>query len=131
MSSQYEEKRSSAEKVNAQMKPRYRRRIQIKIPVMFTSGSQVGKGQILDLTIPGCLIESTVGVQATQSLQLEMSLPGYKFPVSVTLGVVRWKKGKHFGVEFIKMHESQQLILKRFMAQRGSDPLATKAGGLS
>ncbi len=80
----------------------------------------------MDLTIPGCLIESVEGVQTTQALQLEMFLPGFKFPVSVTLGVVRWKKGKHFGVEFIKMHQSQQVILKRFMAQQASDPLPTK-----
>ncbi len=39
MSSQFEEKESPAGEVSYQMKPRYRQRIRIKIPVMFTSGS--------------------------------------------------------------------------------------------
>jgi hypothetical protein len=72
---------------------------------------------VLDLTLPGCLIESSIAVEDAQSLQLELFLPGLRFPVSITLGVVRWTKGKRFGVEFIKMHESQQRILQRFVAQ--------------
>jgi hypothetical protein len=107
------------------MQPRYKGRIRIKFPVKFTSGSQVGDGQVLDLTSPGCLIESPVTVRETQSLQLELCLPGLEFPLSVPLGVVRWTKGKRFGVEFIKMQESQQVTLKRFLVQHGSDPSRT------
>ena len=40
------------------MKPRYRSRIGLRVPVRFTWESEVGQGQILDLTVPGCLIES-------------------------------------------------------------------------
>jgi len=83
--------------------------------------ARVGKGQVLDLTLPGCLIESSVAIEDAQSLQLELFLPGLRFPVSVTLGVVRWTQGKRFGVEFIKMHESQQRILQRFVAQHCAD----------
>lgn len=103
------------------MTPRYRRRIPVKFPVMFTSGTQVGEGQILDLTIPGCLIESAVVVQEAQSLQLELYLPGAQFPLSVTLGVVRWTKGRRFGVEFIRMHQSQQQLLQRLVRQQCAD----------
>jgi hypothetical protein len=61
-----------------------------------------------------------------ESLQLELYLPRLNFPLSVNLGVVRWTKGKRFGVEFIKMHESQQVILKRFLVQQhGPDPSLT------
>lgn len=99
------------------MKPRYKPRIRLRFPVTFTSGARIGEGQVLDLTLPGCLIESSVAVEEAQSLQLELFLPGLKFPVSVTMGVVRWVKGKRFGVEFIKMHESQQRILQQFVAE--------------
>ena len=88
----------------SRMKPRYKPRIRLRFPVTFTSGARVGKGQVLDLTLPGCLIESPVAIEDGQSLQLELFLPGLRFPVSVTLGVVRWTQGKRFGVEFIKMH---------------------------
>ena len=109
------------------MKARYKARIQLNCPVRFAMGTQVGEGRVLDLTSPGCLIESPVAVPEKQSLQLEMFLPGLKSPFSVMLGVVRWTKGKHFGVEFIKIHESQRLIFDRFMAQRSSAGATTKA----
>jgi hypothetical protein len=112
--------------VNPHMTPRYKPRVRLRFPVTFTSGARIGQGQVLDVTLPGCLIESSVAVEDAQSLQLELFLPGLTFPVSVTLGVVRWTKGKRFGVEFIKMHESQQRILQRFVAQHcseGSTPI--------
>jgi hypothetical protein len=100
------------------MKPRYKERIRLKCPVVFTIGSQVGEGKVLDITSPGCLIESAVAVQNEQSVQLKMTLPGLKSPLTVTLGFVRWTNGKQFGVEFIKMDESNRLALNRFMAQQ-------------
>src|SRR5687768_6061258 len=103
------------------MKSRYTARVRLRFPVRFTSGIQVGEGQVLDLTTPGCLIESSETVTQAQSLQLELYLPGLKCPLSVALAVVRWTKGKRFGVEFIKMHESQQRILKQFLAQHPAD----------
>jgi hypothetical protein len=109
--------------VNSHMQPRYKPRIRLRFPVTFTSGTRSGEGQVLDLTLPGCLIESSAAIEDAQSLQLELFLPGLKLPVSVTLGVVRWTKGKRFGVEFIKMHESQQRILQRFVAQHCSESL--------
>ena len=109
------------------MKPRYKERIPLKSTVMFTVGLQIGQGRLLDLTSPGCLIDSPVMVQKGQSVHLKMVLPGLKSPLSVTLGVVRWVNGTQFGVEFIKMDESQRRILNRFMAQHLSD-LAPRRG---
>jgi hypothetical protein len=42
----------------------------------------------------------------------------------VTLGVVRWTKGKQFGVEFIKMDQANRLALDQFLSQH----LPDKAG---
>ena len=126
MRHQIQQKRSAAGGVNDHMKPRYKPRIRLRFPVTFISGARVGKGQVLDLTLPGCLIESPVAIEDGQSLQLELFLPGLRFPVSVTLGVVRWTQGKRFGVEFIKMHESQQRILQRFVVQHCADGSTSK-----
>ena len=108
------------------MKPRYRERVQLKIPVIFTMGAQIGEGRVLDLTVPGCLIESPVTVHKGQSVQLKMFLPGLKRPFTVGLGVIRWTEGKKFGVEFIRMEEPERLLLNRFMAQHLSDLAPTK-----
>jgi len=99
------------------MKQRYRPRIGLRVPVRFVWEAEVGQGQTLDVTAPGCLIESPAVVRQGQSLQLGMFIPGHIFPLSVSLGAVRWAKGKRFGVEFIKMHEFQQRLLQRLMAE--------------
>jgi hypothetical protein len=98
------------------MKQRYRPRVGLRVPVRFAGQAEIGQGQILDLTVPGCLIESRTAVDQGDSLQLEIYVPGHRFPLSVSLAVVRWTKGTRFGVEFIKMHESQQLVLKGLLA---------------
>lgn len=108
------------------MKPRYKDRISLKSPVMFSIGSLIGLGRMLDLTAPGCLIESPVVVTKGQYLHLKMFLPGLRSPLLVTLGAVRWAKGTQFGVEFIKMHEAERRKLDRFMAQHLSDVASTK-----
>jgi hypothetical protein len=99
------------------MKARYSERIRAKFPVSITVGSHVSEGRILDLTVPGCLIESPVFVKKGDYVQLRMTLPGLKSPVSVALAAVRWTKGSHFGVEFIKMDEKEQRQLNQVMAQ--------------
>ena len=103
------------------MQPRYRPRIGVSCPVVVTTGTQVGAGHILDLTLPGCLIESPLAVQKAQPLHLEMFLPGIASPLIVTLAVIRWTEGNRFGAEFIKMHTSQQRMLQRFMVEHYSE----------
>ncbi len=46
-----------------EMRPRYRTRIQAKFPVTITVGLHASEGRILDLTVPGCLIESAVSMK--------------------------------------------------------------------
>jgi hypothetical protein len=105
------------------MQPRYRRRIGVSCPVVVTTDTQVGAGYIVDLTIPGCLIESPLAVQKAQPLHLEVFLPGIASPLIVTLAVIRWTAGNRFGAEFIKMHTSQQRILQGFMVEHYSEGL--------
>src|SRR5678815_3480707 len=110
-----------------QMTPRYKARIALKSPVMFSLGSLIGQGRVLDLTAPGCLIESSVVVTKGQYLDLKMFLPGRRSPLLVTLGAVGWAKGTQFGVGFIKMDEAERRKLDRFMAQHLPDVASTKA----
>lgn len=114
------------------MKPRYRERIPLKCPVIFTTGSLTGEGRLLDITSPGCLIASAgIAVPKGQSLQLKIPLPGQKVPLMVPLGIVRWSKGNQFGVEFIKMDEANRVALNRFMAQHLPDRRAVPRSAFS
>ena len=99
------------------MTRRYSERIAVQCPVVFTMGSMVGEGEVVDLTNPGCLIQSAAGLKKGESLQLKMFLPGVKSPLMVALGVVRWTNGSRFGVEFIKMNEPDRAQLTEFISQ--------------
>ena len=103
------------------MKPRYHKRIHITSPVIFTIGPRVGEGHALDLTVPGCLIESPVSVKKRDYLQLKLFVPGLASPVAVALAAVRWTNGFRFGVEFIKMEEQEQRQLNHVMARHLSN----------
>ena len=99
------------------MKARYKERIALSSAVTFRTDSHFGEGRLLDITSPGCLIESSVAVQKGQSLHLTIFLQGLESPLLIPLGVVRWTKGTQFGVEFIKMDEVNRLALDRYIAQ--------------
>ena len=96
---------------------RYSERIPVNSPVVFTMGSMVGEGQVLDLTNPGCLIQSKACLKKGETLHLKMFLPDAKSPLTVALAVVRWAHGSRFGVEFIKMTEHDRAQLTRYIAK--------------
>lgn len=109
------------------MKARYSKRIVAESTVTITVGSLVSEGRILDLTEPGCLIESPVSVKKGDCLQLTLFLPGLRSPISVALAAVRWTNGIKFGVEFIKMDEKDQRQLKQVMARHLSNGAVKQA----
>jgi len=112
------------------MKPRYKERIRLQGQVVYTNGAHTGEGRVLDLTSPGCLIESAgLAVSEGHSLQLNISLHSQSHPLMVTLGVVRWRKGAQFGVEFIKMDGANRLLLNRLLAQHLPDTPCTRTTG--
>jgi hypothetical protein len=100
------------------MKPRYKQRIPLNGRALVVIDSLLTEGRVLDITAPGCLIESSRIVTKGQYLQLTMFLPGLKSPLEVKLGAVRWTKGNRFGVEFIQMEQNERRMLNRFMANR-------------
>jgi len=98
------------------MRARYSERIPAKGRVLITVGSQITEGHMLDLSVPGCLIESSISVKKGDSLQLKLFLPGLKSSFSVELATVRWTEGFRFGVEFLKMHHADQRRLEQAAA---------------
>ena len=99
------------------MRGRYKKRVQYEALVTFSNSDLTGQGRVIDITAPGCQIESSQPVLSGQYLELRLSLPGGASPFTVKLAAVRWAKGNRFGVEFIKMDRSDQQILDAFMAE--------------
>jgi hypothetical protein len=100
------------------MQPRYSKRVPLKASVTFSNGELSGHGRVLDLTAPGCLVESAQSVLKGQYFQLQISMPDLASPLSVKLAAVRWSKDRRFGLEFIKMDRPEQQILEALMAEQ-------------
>jgi hypothetical protein len=100
------------------LRTRYKERLSVHYPVLFTVGSRLGEGVVLNLTIPGCLIQSPIALKKGQYLELKMYLTPMRTRFSVALGAVRWDKGDYFGVEFIRMSDADSRILTQFISQR-------------
>jgi hypothetical protein len=99
------------------MQPRYKHRVPLTATVSFCNGELSGQGRVLDLTAPGCLVESPQKVLKGQYFQLQISLPDLNSPLSVKLAAVRWSEGGRFGLEFIKMDRPEQQTLDAFMTE--------------
>jgi hypothetical protein len=110
------------------MQARYSEHIQAKGRVIIAGDFHVNEGRILNLTVPGCLLESPLCMNKGDSIKLKLFLPGLHSPFSVELAVVRWINGFQFGVEFIKMGEGDQRLLHQFIAQDRADQVLKKKG---
>lgn len=110
------------------MKARYSERMPANGHVLITVGSHVSEGRILDLCMPGGLIESPVSVKKGDSLQLKLMLPDLKASFAVALATVRWTKGFRFGVEFLKMNERDQRQLTQVLTRHRPTQAGTPEG---
>lgn len=90
------------------MKPRYCSRAVVRGSAVFTVDGLIGEGQVLDLTVPGCLIDSPFSPKKGDSLELCLDLPELGAMFRVARGVVRWMQGSRFGVEFIEMEQRER-----------------------
>lgn len=94
-----------------QVKPRYGARKKTTCKVTLSSGARVGEGQVLDLTVLGCQLETAFPLERGQSVQLRVHVDGQR-PMRIDLGVVRWVKQGKAGIEFIRMVGDDQLRLR-------------------
>ncbi len=83
---------------------RYARRYQVHCPITLLGDHLVGEGTVRNV--------STVRVL----------LPDQAVPRKVDLAVVRWSRGREFGLEFLRMQPEEQDRLRRFVTalERGS-----------
>ena len=66
---------------------------------------------VVNVSIPGCAIQSRKRVQPGSYLEMRMLIPDTRSPLHVRLARVRWCEGRRFGVEFIRMPGGDQIRL--------------------
>ena len=99
------------------MESRYSARIPVECSVVFAGEALLGEGRVVDVSLPGCLMESPEAVKAGDYVQLKLFLPDQQPAIRVPLAVVRWARGSRVGVEFIRSSEDDQIRLTRFVQQ--------------
>ena len=104
------------------MKSRYYPRVVVQASAVFTVDGLTCEGQVLNLTVPGCLIDSPLTPKKGDSLTLCVSLSQGGATFRVARGVVRWVEGSRFGVEFIEMDHLERFrynaTVGRFLSQQ-------------
>lgn len=81
-------------------------RVPVSYPVMFQTDWYMDEGELLDLSLPGCAIESSRCLIRDEYVRLQVLLPHHA--VRVEVAKVRWADGNRFGLEFLKMPEADK-----------------------
>jgi hypothetical protein len=72
----------------------------------------------VNLSLPGCLLESTEQISSADYMRLRLFMPDVQAPLEVDLAAVRWVDGSRVGLEFIRTSENAQRRLKRFVLEQ-------------
>jgi hypothetical protein len=108
------------------MDDRYSPRVSVDCTAIFAGESVRGEGRVLDVSLPGCLIESSEAATPGDYIWLKLGFPDGKQSLDVPLAVVRWVQGNRIGVEFIRSSEEDGARLKFFVQRHQKGTIATK-----
>lgn len=97
------------------MKMRYSERVAAEFPVIFAGNSFVGEGTVNNVSVPGCEIISNKTVEPGTYLEMKVLMPDDAPSLCVELAKIRWRQGRRFGVEFIRMPGVDQVRLGRLI----------------
>jgi hypothetical protein len=81
-------------------------RVPVSYPVMFQTDWYLDEGEVVDLSLPGCAIESSRCLIPDEYVRLHVLVPHHA--VRVEVAKVRWAARNRFGLEFLKMPEADK-----------------------
>jgi len=97
------------------MEQRYSERIAVGCEVVFARTGRIGQGRVIDVSLPGCLVESLAPFKVGDYVRLRLFLPDRPAPLNILLAVVRRVEGRLAGLEFIRTSQNDQVRLSRFV----------------
>jgi hypothetical protein len=84
-------------------------RLRVQFRTTFSGSMKLeGAGNILDLSMGGCRIESPVTVEPGASLELRIYAPDIEWPLMIEAASVQWVSGQTFGLAFFQITETEQ-----------------------
>ena len=102
------------------MEKRKCQRFPVMLPTVFF-GERAGGGLVVDMSLEGCRIRSTVPVHKGDYVRIRIDLIGDT--LNGDLAVVRWSRKEEFGVELIRMASDQQARLHGFLHLFSTTPV--------
>ncbi len=97
------------------MKQRYTKREPVQSTCILSCDGIMGHGQLVNLSVPGCLLKTSMKLKVGQYVDLRLCFATSKTPLQIKLAAVRWVSGTQVGIEFIRMSKEDQTRL-RFLA---------------
>ena len=94
---------------------RYGPRVELTCKVVLAADRSRYEGRVLDVSLPGCLIECVHALHVGDYVQLRLFFPDQARPMDVSLAAVRWIDGTKIGVEFIRSSKDDQVRLARLV----------------
>jgi len=88
-----------------------RLRVLLRCPAIFQTDWYIAEGQITNLSLWGCAIETPRCLIPGEYVRLHMLLPDQNLRIDV--GKVRWVEPYRFGVEFLNVPNDQHLRITR------------------
>lgn len=87
-------------------------RTTLRLPIQFLGDGAAGLGQLVNVSTPGCAIESHTSLQQGAYVALEI-LQEASAPVSIPLAKVRWVCQGRLGLEFLRYDSGAREQLDR------------------
>ncbi|MCP9455313.1 MAG: PilZ domain-containing protein [Nitrospira sp.] len=83
-------------------------RYQVRYPVIYGLPSWVGEGEVINLSLRGCLIRCGLPIPVGEPVRMGVLLPNSLPALTVERGIVRWANAECFGVEFLDLSVAVQ-----------------------
>jgi PilZ domain-containing protein len=105
----YRSARASISDHKAVMAERRGRRLSLSCRLFFFGEEDFeGEATVLDLSTNGCQVTSYTQVQVGMTLRLSLFLQDQQWPLRIDKALVRWVRGKSFGLEFTGIRPAQR-----------------------
>jgi len=92
-------------------------RLRVQFRTTFSTSSKLeGTGNMLDLSMGGCCIESPVTVEPGVSLELRIYAPDIEWPLMIEAASVQWVSGHTFGLAFFQIRDTEHQRLEQMIS---------------
>lgn len=97
-------------------------RVAVDYPVRLLSDSTIGQGTVINLSLPGCAVQTDLPVKPGDYLELQVMTPDQARPLTVGLAKVRWTAHQKAGIEFIRVRRDDQSRIQRLIGRSVDEP---------